>query len=121
MNARARQSDQAASSLAPALPAINDIRLLAVGTSDLVGRSVALRNVRVLSMAETHGFYLDAPAGAVYVQPSLTMMPEPVVAPGDTISVSGTVAKSQPPRPGEINPPRGLNRLIHVVATLVTK
>lgn len=98
---------------------IVDLMLLAAGTEDLAGRPVYLRNVRVLRYAATHGFFLDAQAGAVYV------LPEPaapaMVAPGDVITIQGVIANVPRLIPGEINPPLGWNQRIYVMATKITK
>jgi hypothetical protein len=114
--------DLEASAPATAAPnlTIMDLRLLAAGTTDLVGRAVDLKNVRVLGMANAHGFFVDAPNGAIYVLPSIGSVPPMVVA-GDVISISGVVAVAPRSMPGEFNPPVGWNRHIYVVATLVTK
>jgi len=100
-------------------PAIVDLELISAGTEDLTGRVVFLEKVPVLRLAATHGFFLDAKPGAVYV------MPEPgvltTVAPRDTITIRGVVAKMPQLLPGEVDPPTGWNPRIYIAASAVTK
>jgi hypothetical protein len=94
---------------------IMDVALVAAGTEDLVGRAVHLRNVRVLRLAANHGFFIDAPAGAVFVLPERTF--PAMVAPGDVVNIHGVIAEAPRRMPGEFNPPLGWNRRIYIVAT----
>ena len=99
--------------------AIMDAALLGEGTTDLVGRSVDLKNVTVLRMAPDEGFFVDVTGGAVLVLPDRNV---PVtVKPGDTVSILGAVA-ALPDRTAErVNPPSDWNPHIYIVATTVSK
>jgi hypothetical protein len=88
------------------------------GSSDLVGRHVDLKNVRVLRMADTHGFFIDVPGGAVLVLPA-TGAPV-TVKPGDTVSVRGAIADAPRRTAERTNPPSDWNPHIYVVAVDVT-
>lgn len=112
------QPFQRSSDRAPVLPIV-DLTLVAAGTEDLAGRPVYLRNVRVLRLADTHGFFLDAQAGAVYVLPESAV--PAMVAPREVITIQGVIAAMSPLTPGQINPPLGWNRRIYVMATKITK
>ena len=114
----ANVEDQGSRDRVPTLTIV-DLALIAVGTEDLAGRLVDLRNVRVLRLADTHGFFLDAQAGAVYVLPE--RLAPAKVAPGDIISIQGAIVKPTSMIPGEINPPLGWNPRIYVMATKITK
>ena len=98
---------------------IMDAAMVGSGTTDLVGRQVDLKNVRVLRMAADHGFFIDLPGGAVLVLPTGDV---PVtVKPGDTVSVQGAIG-DVPRRTAErVNPPSNWNRHIYLFATVVTK
>ena len=98
---------------------IADAAVLGEGTTDLVGRSVNLKNVKVLRTARDEGFFVDVPGGAVLVLPDRNV---PVsVKPGDTVSILGAVA-ALPDRTAErVNPPSDWNRQIYIVATSVSK
>jgi hypothetical protein len=98
---------------------IADLTLIAAGTEDLVGRPVYLRNVRVLRLADTHGFYLDAQTGAVFVLPE--RFAPPIVAAGDVVTIQGVIADTPRPIADDINPPAGWNERIYVMATKTTK
>jgi hypothetical protein len=98
---------------------IMDVALVAAGTEDLVGRPVHLRNVRVLQLATQHGFFVDAPAGAIFVLPERSL--PAMVAPGDVVTIQGVIANAPRQMPGEFNPPLGWNRRIYVVATKTAK
>ena len=89
------------------------------GTTDLVGRRVNLRNVRVLRPATGGGFFVDAPGGAVLVLPTPRLVKS--VAPGDTVTLTGAIA-ALPDRTAErVNPPAGWNEQIYIVAMSVSK
>ena len=111
---RASQAARPASDLI-----IGDLTLIAAGTEDLVGRPVYLRNVRVLRLADTHGFFLDAQAGAVFVL--LERFTPPTVAAGDVVTIQGVIADTPRLIADEIHPPAGWNERIYVMATKTTK
>lgn len=110
--------DQRSSGRAPDLTIV-DLKLIAAGNEDLAGRPVYLRNVRVLRLADTHGFFLDAQAGAVYVLPEQAA--PAMVAPGEVIDIHGVIATMRQQIPGEVNPPLGWNQRIYVAASTITK
>jgi hypothetical protein len=112
------QPHQRSTDPAPDLTIV-DLALVAAGTEDLAGRPVYLRTVRVLRLADTHGFFLDAQAGAVYVLPESAA--PAMVAAGDMIDIQGVLAKMPELIPGQINPPLGWNQRIYVMATKITK
>jgi hypothetical protein len=97
---------------------IMDVALVATGTEDLIGRPVHLRNVRVLRLATHHGFFVDAPAGAIFVLPESSV--PAMVAAGRVVTIQGVIARAPRRMPGEFNPPLGWNRRIYVVATTIT-
>ena len=98
---------------------IMDPGTVAAGTTDLVGRHVDLKNVRVLRMAADHGFFLDLQGGAVLVVPASHIPAN--VKPGDTVSIEGAIADSPRRIVERVNPPSEWNRHIYVVATHVKK
>lgn len=100
-----------------AFETIMDVALVAAGTEDLIGRPVHLRDVRVLRLATNHGFFVDAPAGAIFVLPESSV--PAMVAPGSVVTVQGVIARAPRRMPGEFNPPLGWNRRIYLVATTI--
>jgi hypothetical protein len=98
---------------------IMDPGMVGSATTDLVGRHVDLKNVRVLQMARDHGFFIDVPGGAVLVLPSSHV---PVmVKPGDTVSVRGAIAEAPRRTAERASPPSDWNPHIYVVAIDVVK
>ena len=98
---------------------IMDPGIVGSGTSDLVGRQVDLKNVRVLQVARDHGFFIDVPGGAVLVLPSSHV---PVtVKPGDTVSILGAVADAPRRTAERASPPSDWNPHIYIVAMVMKK
>lgn len=102
-----------------ATPAIKDVSVVATGTAELVGRAVELRNVRVVRLADPHGFFIAAPAGAVFVLPD--HLRAPTVGAGDLVTIHGIIAAMPRHMPDEFEPPVGWNNRIYIVATVTEK
>ena len=89
------------------------------GTTDLVGRHVDLKDIRVSHMAKDHGFFVALPGGTVLVLPSSEV---PVtVKPGDTVSIRGALADAPRRTAERASPPTDWNPHIYVVAVDVVK
>lgn len=98
---------------------VMDLGTIGEGSTDLVGRHVDVKNVRVLQPATGGGFFIDAPGAAVFVLPSPTLAV--TVAPGDTVNLRGAIAETPGDMRDRLNAPSGWNDRIYIVASTVGK
>jgi hypothetical protein len=98
---------------------IMELGLIGKGTSDLVGRQVDLKNVRVLRPAQGGGFFVDAPDAAVLVRPAHDVTT--TVAPGDELTLRGAIADAPRNIGQRLDAPSGWNDQIYIIATAVSK
>lgn len=98
---------------------VMDLGTVSAGTTDLVGRRVDLKNVKVLNPARDGGFFIDAPSSAVFVLPGHNL--SVTVAPGDELHLRGVIATTPDDMGQRLSAPTGWNDQIYVVATSVSK
>lgn len=97
--------------------ALTDLRSVAGGDEDLIGKRVTLSGVRVERTASDGGFFADAGEHTVFVLPA----PNQSVRQGDTVTVEGVVLELPRHMEDKLNGPSDLNDDIYVYATAVKR
>ena len=104
---------------ATAAESLADLRTLAMGDEELVGRSVALQNARVTGVDPQGGFFVTSGDRHIFVLPAHDGAP--TVSSGDTVTVSGHVLRMPRRMDDRLAAPGSLNDDIYVYATVLTK
>jgi hypothetical protein len=98
--------------------ALTDLRTIARGDEDLVGRHVDLTGVRVEAMAKDGGFFVRAPDATLFVLPAHKDTVS--VRAGDTVSVTGVVLQMPGNMEDELSATERSNDDIYVYATTMS-